>query len=47
MWRNEKAEPAHPENSDNNNNDSTLNELASSLTKDTGITGCSSPQVTI
>ena len=38
---NEKLELAHPENLDNNNNDRTLNELASTLAKDTGITGSS------
>lgn len=41
---NEKLEPAHSGNLDNNSNDCTLNELANSLAKDTGITGCS-PQV--
>ena len=36
----------HPSESVSDNNDPTLDQLTSSLAKDTGITGCSSSQVT-
>ena len=36
----------HPSESVSNNSDSTLDQLTSSLAKDTGITGCSLSQVT-
>ena len=36
----------HPSESVSNNSDSTLDQLTTSLAQDTGITGCSSSQVT-